>query len=197
MSARWLLTPIQKLSSTNSAVPSNPLKYCCTVERKTHKVLDPIGESQSGRSLGHHRQGQLFDVFYPNHPTCAVHLHSEIQPGPGCGSLFLDLFSCPCLFPWAGCDLALSLTCLTIHECLFATGPEMDCSSCTLVYTNTELLCGRFANANCSMHRFFAVNHAREEIRVLYAFFLLPFVPLPFPNLYGIPFGLGLGSVIQ
>ena len=31
-----------------------------------------------------------------HHPTCAVHLHSEIQPGPDCGSLFLDVFSCPC-----------------------------------------------------------------------------------------------------
>ena len=110
---------------------------CCTFEHKTHELLDPNGDSQNHHSLGHHRQIQLFDVLYQNHTTCAVHLHLEIQPGPGCGSLFLDVFSCPCLYlcfcPWAGCDLALSLTCLTIHEYLFATGLEMDCSSCTLL----------------------------------------------------------------
>ena len=120
-----------------------------------------------------------------------MHLRSEIQSGPGCGSLVLDVFFfSPCLYhrfcPWAGCDLALSLACLTIHECLFATGPEMDCSSCTLVLTNTGLLCARFANNNCSIHQTFVVHHARVEIRVI---FPLPFVPLPFPKLYGTPFG--------
>ena len=153
----------QKFSSTNLAIPSNPSQHHCTFERKTQKLLDPIGDSQNHHSLGHHRQIRLFDVSYQSHPTCAVHLHSKTQPGPACGSLFLDVFSCPCLYyclgPWAGCDLALSLTCLTIHECPFATGPEMDCSSSTLVETNTGLLCARFANTNCSIHQTFAVHH--------------------------------------
>ena len=148
--------------------------HCCNFEHKLHKLLDPNGDSQNHHSLGHHRQIQLLDVLYQNHPTCAVHLQLEIQPGPGCGSLFLDVFSSPCLYlcfcPCAGCDLALSLTCLTIHECLFATGPEMDCSSSTLVQTNTGLLCARFANTNCSIHPTFVVHHARVEIRVLYDF---------------------------
>ena len=79
-----------RLSSTNLAIPSNPLKYCCTFEHKTHKLLDPNGDSQNHHSLGHHRQIQLFDVLYQNHPTCAVHLHLEIQSGPG-------------WFPFPGC----------------------------------------------------------------------------------------------
>ena len=36
-----------------------------------------------------------------------------------------------------GCDFAFSLTCVSIRKCLFATGPGMDCSSCTLVYQPT------------------------------------------------------------
>ena len=89
----------QRLSSTNSAAPSDPLKHCCTLKRKTHELLDPNGDSQNHHPLGHHRQIQLFDVLYQNLTTCAVHLRSEIQPGPGCGSFFLDVFFLPLPLP--------------------------------------------------------------------------------------------------
>ena len=48
---------------------------------------------------------------------------------PGC------FLSCPYLYLylWAGCDLALSMTSLSIRVCLFATFSAVDCSSCTLV----------------------------------------------------------------
>ena len=102
----------------------------------THKLLDPLW-SQNHHSLGHQRQIQHSDVFNQSHPTCAVQfLQSETQPGPGCGSLFLDVFSLALAFTftfWAGCDLALSLTSWSIRECIFVTCPAVECSSCTLV----------------------------------------------------------------
>ena len=88
------------------------------------------------------------------------------------------VFSCPwlylCFCPWAGCDLALSLTCLTIHEYLFATGLEMDCSSCTLLKTNTGLSCGRFATTLGLKSKSFV--HFSFALRAT-----------TFPKLYGTP----------
>ena len=104
-----LLTPIKNSRRRSWQILSNPSQHSCTSERKTHKLLDPIWESQNHHSLGHHRQIQLSDVFNQNHPTCAVHLHSQIQPGLGCGSLSW-------MFSLA---LAHSLTCLSIRDCLF------------------------------------------------------------------------------
>ena len=105
---------------------------------------------------------------------------------------FLEVFPCPCLClylcPWAGCDLALSLTCLTIRECLFATGPQMDCSSCTIVKPTLGFLMAE-SPTNYNIHQTFAVHHARVEIRVLCAVFLCASCHYPFPKLYGTPLG--------
>ena len=88
----------KKLSSTNLAISSNhhdtlallnAKHISCSIRSGTLKIIN--------HPFGHHRQIHLFDFLYQNHPTCAVHLHFEIQPGPSCGSLFLDRFSCPCL----------------------------------------------------------------------------------------------------
>ena len=62
----------------------------------------------------------------------------------------------------------------SVHECLFGTGLVVDCSLCTLVQTNTALLCGQFANTDCSILQNISAHHARVGIRVLCAFYLSP-----------------------
>ena len=175
MRARWLLTPIKNSRRRtwhfrrvhhNTLALSNAKHMSCSVQSGSLKNIILL---------------DITDKF--NFLTYYTEItHRPLSNFIRRSSLVLVVvpfswmfFSCPCLCPWAGCDLALSLTCLTIHQCLFATGPEMDCSSCTLFQTNTGfLLCGRFANTNNSIHKTFAVHHARFEIRVFCAFFLCP-----------------------
>ena len=133
-----------RLSSTNSAIPSDTMKYCCTFERKTHKLLDQTGTlkiiillniADNLNSLTFYTKitQRALSIFIWRSSLLLIVV-------PFSWMFFLALALYPCFCPWAGCDLALSRTCLTIHECLFATGLEMDCSSCTLVLTNTGLL---------------------------------------------------------
>ena len=89
---------------------------------------------------------------------------------------------------WAGCDLALPLTSLSNRECLFATFPAVVCSSCTLVKNqHWASLCPIRQHLLQNPPNFRLFTTLWVEIRVVYAMFPLPFVPLLFPKLYGTP----------
>ena len=145
MSVRWLLTHIKKPRrrtwqfhrihhDTHAFLNVKHISY--SIQSKSLKIII-LSESPSNSTL-------LRCVSKSSNVRCPSSFGDPVCswlwfPFPDCFLLSLSFFFY--LWAWADYDIVLSLTYLTIRECLFATGPEMYCSSDTLVSIKTGLLC--------------------------------------------------------